>query len=556
MFVCPECGHRQQAPGFCTEDGVSLADAGDDVLLGSTLGSYRVTALIGRGGMGLVYRAVHPTIGSRVAVKVLTRECAADRTLVERFFAEARAVNLIRHDNIVSVLDLASLPDGRPFIVMELLEGRPLSTLIERSGPLPLGAAITIVSELLDGLSAAHDKGIVHRDLKPDNVYITRSGRVKVVDFGIAKLRPEQGGVSDATRTGSLMGTPFYMSPEQAVGAPVDARSDLYAVGVILFEMVTGQRPFSARNLYELLKAHVEAMPLAPRVLRADIPEQLETVLLHALQKDPGYRYQSARDFKAGLLQASAAVPPGSFVPPATLVDGAATSALGSAPYATPPPGFTSGAVAHTPLGSRPGLPTPQAGEAPTRRAGRFGYFAVATCGVVVLATLGSCVTCFGLTLSHEPRTVDVQLGGTDRVTITPSNFEFTTFTGHAESAAQKQDSSARLSSIRATGRLHDRGIDLTHGGVARVVYGFRTPSGCLDVEVTQAGLTTRRSDQCSPGTVGQPRCTVRQLLQRVEQRGGSLGNDASAALTTRDQGPASWTLQSGGREYAFDDDC
>src|SRR5688500_3100818 len=250
MVVCPECGQVMDQAGHCPADGTPLAPRGDDHILGTTLGPYQVARLLGVGGMGRVYKGVHPQIGSRVAIKVLSYECAQRADLVERFFAEARAVNLIRHESIVNVLDLATLPDGRPYIIMEYLDGAPLATIIEKAGPLPLGSLAKLVSEVLDALGAAHAKGIVHRDLKPDNIYLTPAGRPKVLDFGIAKLQVGMGAGS-ATQTGSLLGTPHYMSPEQAMGKHVDLRTDIYAIGVILFECATGRRPFEAESLFD-----------------------------------------------------------------------------------------------------------------------------------------------------------------------------------------------------------------------------------------------------------------------------------------------------------------
>src|SRR5215813_11908735 len=181
MFVCPECGLTQPTEGHCTADGTPLVPIGEDLLLGTTIGAYRIARLLGIGGMGRVYKGVHPTIGSRVAIKVLSRECSDRRDLVERFFAEAKAVNLIRHESIVNVLDLAMLPDGRPYIIMEYLDGAPLASIIDHAvqtrTALPLGGLARLAVEVLDALSAAHAKGIVHRDLKPDNIFVTPSGR-------------------------------------------------------------------------------------------------------------------------------------------------------------------------------------------------------------------------------------------------------------------------------------------------------------------------------------------------------------------------------------------
>src|SRR5215475_5813304 len=174
MFVCPECGASQAGPGNCPADRWPLAPAGDDGLLGTAVGAYRVARLLGVGGMGRVYKGVQPQIGSRVAIKVLSRECTDRRDLVDRFFSEAKAVNLIRHESIVNVLDLSMLPDGRPYIIMEYLDGVPLSMLIDQSitrrMPMPLGGLARLTAEALDALGAAHAKGIVHRDLKPDNI--------------------------------------------------------------------------------------------------------------------------------------------------------------------------------------------------------------------------------------------------------------------------------------------------------------------------------------------------------------------------------------------------
>ena len=318
MFVCPDCGLAQAQPGACPNDQTAMVASGDDVLLGTTVGAYRVAKLMGVGGMGRVYKGVHPTIGSRVAIKVLSRECSDKPDLVERFFSEARAVNLIRHESIVNVLEYSQLPDGRPYIIMEYLDGAPLADMVE-IGPLPLGSMCRLLGEALDALAAAHAKGIVHRDLKPDNIYVTQSGRPKILDFGIAKLRPELGG--SATQTGSLLGTPHYMSPEQAMGKHVDARTDIYAMGVILFECATGRRPFIAESLFDLLRQHVDTMPPPPRSLRPDIPPALEQVILYALAKDPQQRYGSAAELAQALQAASQGLPPEQWTPitPGTL---------------------------------------------------------------------------------------------------------------------------------------------------------------------------------------------------------------------------------------------
>src|SRR6187401_1020384 len=183
MLVCPECGGSEQGRSTCSFDGRPLVDSGMDDLVGRTVGSYRIARLLGRGGMGAVYLGVHPGIASRVAIKVITPDGAHDGLDVQRFFAEARSVNLIQHENIINVLNLAHLPDGRPYIVMEYIDGASLTTWMQNG----LGARrlLSLGVEILEALAAAHAKGIVHRDLKPDNVMLTPKGRVKLLDFGI-----------------------------------------------------------------------------------------------------------------------------------------------------------------------------------------------------------------------------------------------------------------------------------------------------------------------------------------------------------------------------------
>jgi serine/threonine protein kinase len=314
MFVCPECGHRQPAGGACPAEGQGLVET-TDALLGSDLGRYRLTRVLGEGGMGRVYLAIQPAIGSRVAVKVLSEECARSAEMLERFFAEARAVNLIRHENIVGVLDLARLPDGRPYIMMEFIEGQTLGALARR-GPLPIGGVVQATGEVLAALAAAHAIGIVHRDLKPDNVLITVEGHAKVLDFGIAKLAPGlQHGQSPRTQTGAILGTPAYMAPEQIVGGTVDGRSDVYSAGVMLYEALTGRPPFAGETLFALMQAHLDSAPPPPRALRPELPAAIEAVILTALAKAPEARFATAAAMGQALVHASATLPPSAWQP-------------------------------------------------------------------------------------------------------------------------------------------------------------------------------------------------------------------------------------------------
>ncbi len=274
-------------------------------LEGTQLGSYRIERLLGEGAMGEVYLAVHEALGRQVAIKKLKPAIAANPAMNERFFAEARAVNIIRHENIVECTDLVN-NGANSYIVMELLEGRTLSTAIRDARKMPATRAVKIAAQIADALAAAHGKGIVHRDLKPDNVFLIKragsSDYVKVLDFGMARLRPELGGVG-ATQSGALIGTPAYMSPEQARGEKVGPPADIYALGVVLFHMLTGQLPFSAESLTMMLIAIVQEAPPKVHALAKDLPAPLVDLVDRCLAKDPAQRPADMATLRRELLE-------------------------------------------------------------------------------------------------------------------------------------------------------------------------------------------------------------------------------------------------------------
>ena len=279
-------------------------------MIGQSIGNYRVTRLLGEGGMGMVYLAEHPTLGRRAAVKVLHPDLVASHEMIERLFNEARAANAIGHPGIVEVSDLGLLPSGTPYIVMEFLEGQSLGARMSGGGGrLSLRATLEIADQAASAVGAAHAKGIVHRDLKPDNLFLTPDPqwpgreRLKVLDFGIAKLAQRPATAADVrTRTGAILGTPRYMSPEQCRDSrDVDHRTDIYSLGVILYEMLAGTPPFVSSSWGEMAHMHIGVKPPDLRELCPDVPQSIERAVARALEKEPDARFQSMAELRQAL---------------------------------------------------------------------------------------------------------------------------------------------------------------------------------------------------------------------------------------------------------------
>ena len=308
--LCPAC-QRHLSPNaqFCPYDGEKLAlrdfqSVAEDALIGSTIDDrYEVLAVIGEGGMGRVYRVRHRRLGRSFALKALRLELSTDSTLTQRFIQEARAAAVVSHPNVVQINDFGTLPTGQPYFVMELLEGRTLTRLLREERCIEPLRCVAISRYIAEALGAAHTMGVIHRDLKPDNVIVIRPAgahlAVKVLDFGLAKVAVN----SQLTRPGIVFGTPHYLSPEQAAGEPYDHRVDIYALGVMMFEMVTGRVPFDADTYLGVLSKHLYSAPPRPRDYHAaagSLPG-LEDIISRCLAKNPEERWPTMADVSRNL---------------------------------------------------------------------------------------------------------------------------------------------------------------------------------------------------------------------------------------------------------------
>ncbi len=292
----------------CPNDGNTLFVGAGQVpesLIGMQLGEYVVKERLGEGGMSDVYAGLQPVIMKRVAIKVLKPEMAADKTQVQRLMTEAQAVNSIGHRNIIDIFSSGTLPDGRAYVVMEFLDGEPLDVYLRRVGPLPPLEAIELLIDVCTPLVAAHAKGIIHRDLKPSNVFLVNQPDgtrfLKLLDFGLAKQSMSIDGKTSQTSVHQISGTPDYMAPEQARGEDVSPLTDLYALGVMGFQLLTNQLPFVGKTPMDVMMMHVSNIPPQPGALVAGVPPALEQLVLQLLEKDPARRPPTAEIVRAEL---------------------------------------------------------------------------------------------------------------------------------------------------------------------------------------------------------------------------------------------------------------
>jgi serine/threonine protein kinase len=309
LRACPTCGERFPADfKLCPRDGAELGEAAAgadaDPLVGAVVNAtYEITSCIGEGGMARVYEATHRRIRSRrLAIKVLNADLARFPEVVARFEREAVAAAQIDHPGVVSVHDVGHVPDGRPFIAYERLDGADLGDVAKKAGKLGVPAAVGIVRQAARALEAAHARGVVHRDVKPENLFVSGTAvgtQIKILDFGISKVDESLGAA--LTQTGSVLGTPAYMSPEQARGDKVDFRTDIYSLGAVLYRLATGARPFEGVEAAATISALLTSTPARPRAVDPDLPEALEIVIQRAMAERPADRYSSMAELDAAL---------------------------------------------------------------------------------------------------------------------------------------------------------------------------------------------------------------------------------------------------------------
>jgi serine/threonine-protein kinase len=274
------------------------------IVPGTMIGEYEVKSVLGAGGMGVVFAAVHPRIGKKAAIKILKKDLARDPSAIVRFENEARAVNEIGHPNIVDIFSFGELPNGDPYYVMEHVDGQSLHDWIHSHGPVSLDVAMPILRQICGALSAAHSRGIIHRDLKPGNIMVAGSEgapRVKVLDFGLAKMmRTDDVDADELTHPGIPIGTPAFMSPEQFMGQEVDQRTDVYALGVLMYQMLTGTYPFQGATPSEIGEQHLYHTPRNPSAI-VNLPERVDQIMEKALAKEPVNRYATVQDLRRDL---------------------------------------------------------------------------------------------------------------------------------------------------------------------------------------------------------------------------------------------------------------
>jgi serine/threonine protein kinase len=308
--ICPACNRKFTGTlPVCSHDGTFLIPDQPDLYIGTVLADkYQIISEVGRGGMSIVYKGRHALMDRTVAIKMLQAQLVSDQLSIKRFQQEAQAASCLAHPNVISVYDFGVSPNGQPYLVMDYLVGSSLSDIIRKDNHLEVSRALHIFIQACDALEHAHQKGVIHRDLKSSNIMLIefegKTDFVKVVDFGIAKLMPESGKQpQNLTQTGEIFGSPIYMSPEQCMGHILDARSDIYSMGAMVHEALTGQPPLMGDTIIDTMQMHVSVIPQSVEEVRPDLefPPFLATIVLKALEKRAENRYQSMGEFADAL---------------------------------------------------------------------------------------------------------------------------------------------------------------------------------------------------------------------------------------------------------------
>jgi len=305
MSFCVKCGTQLTLEEIGLAETKTLLKHRKELTTGSTFGGrYQVIEEMGRGGMGKVYKVIDTKLKEELALKIIHPEIAAEGKIIERFGNELKMARKISHKNVCRMYHLEE-DEGIHYLTMEFIRGESLRDMIGMMGQLSPGQALSIVKQVCEGLAEAHKLGVVHRDLKPANIMIDREGNARIMDFGIARSLKSKG----ITRTGTMIGTPEYMSPEQVEGLETDQRSDLYSLGVILYEMVTGRIPFDGETPFSIALKHKSEKPQDPREINSQIPENISSMIMRCLEKDREKRYQTAGELLAGLAKIEEGIP-------------------------------------------------------------------------------------------------------------------------------------------------------------------------------------------------------------------------------------------------------
>jgi eukaryotic-like serine/threonine-protein kinase len=404
MKVCPQCGSEYELDQrFCPKDGSSLrSPGGAKDLLGQVIAErYHVLKKLGEGGMGQVYLAEHVKMGRKSAVKVMHQAMNADADAVSRFNREAANAARINHPNVCSIYDFGETPDGMIYLAMEFIEGESLTSMVEREQALAPTRAGDVVRQVAAALSVAHDLGIVHRDLKPDNIMITRTkdsaDLVKVVDFGIAKASDNE--AQKVTKTGLVVGTPEYMSPEQLAGDKLDGRSDIYSLGLVAYHCLTGTLPFQSESAQEAMIMRLTDVPRRLEVGKPDVawPEALQQVMDRVLARDARDRYATATEFARDFVREVASVPSAARADASTMVLPASkTSAADARTAAVPATRVAAPSERSAPSKPNAGAASAAASAAPPASAAKGGTMVPAILGVVAVAAAVGGYALFG----------------------------------------------------------------------------------------------------------------------------------------------------------------